>query len=69
MAQTPQQRRANAKFVKDQEARRGKSEEQLKKRTKEVQKSPISSVWLFVLGFIVFGGLFVEVLSRFFLGR
>lgn len=66
----------------------GKSEDQLKKRTKEVQKSPISPVWLcefsvccrhmvflltsaysVLLGFIVFGGLFVEVLSRFFLGR
>jgi hypothetical protein len=45
-AQTPQQRRANAKFVREQEARRGKSEDQLKKRTKETPKSPISPVWL-----------------------
>ncbi|KAK1760805.1 protein YSY6 [Echria macrotheca] len=69
MAQTPQQRRANAKFAKDNEARMGKSEDQLKKRTKDAPKSPISPIWLAVLAFIVFGGLFVEVLSRFFLGR
>lgn len=45
-AQTPQQRRANAKFAKDQEARRGKSSEELKKKSKVVQKSPISPIWL-----------------------
>lgn len=45
-AQTPQQRRANEKFQKEQEARRGKSEEQLKKKTKELVKSPISPMWL-----------------------
>jgi hypothetical protein len=45
-AQTPQQRRANAKFVKDQDARRGKSEAERHSRSKEVQKSPISPVWL-----------------------
>lgn len=45
-AQTPQQRRANAKFAKDQEARRGKSSEELKKKSKVVQKSPISPFWL-----------------------
>lgn len=45
-AQTPQQRRANLKFVKDQEARRGKSEEQIKKRAKDTPKSPISPIWL-----------------------
>ncbi|KAK4453267.1 hypothetical protein QBC34DRAFT_396799 [Podospora aff. communis PSN243] len=67
MAQTPQQRRANEKFQKDQEAKRGKSEEQLKKKTKEVVKSPISPLWLVLLGFVVFGGIVVEVFSRFFL--
>jgi hypothetical protein len=68
MAQTPEQRRRNAKFAKEQEARMGKSEEQLKKRTKEVSKSPISPFWLAVLGFIIFGGLVFEGLARF-LGR
>ncbi|KAK1829620.1 hypothetical protein QBC39DRAFT_356009 [Podospora conica] len=68
MAQTPRQRQANDKFLKDQEARRGKSEDQIKlKKTKEVLKSPISPMWLGLLGFVVFGGLVVEVFSRFFL--
>ncbi|KAM0457802.1 hypothetical protein ACHAPV_006347 [Trichoderma viride] len=65
-AQTLEQRRRNAKFVKDQEARRGKSEDQIKKRTKEAPKSPISMFWLVILGFVVFGGLVFEALSRFF---
>ncbi|PSR79196.1 hypothetical protein BD289DRAFT_442842 [Coniella lustricola] len=68
MAQTPQQRRANAKFVKEQEARRGKSSEELKKRNKEVVKSPISPVWLGLLAFVVFGGIIFEVLSRIIFG-
>lgn len=45
-AQTPQQRRANAKFFKEQEANRGKSREEIKKKTKEAFKSPISPLWL-----------------------
>ncbi|KAK4137629.1 hypothetical protein BT67DRAFT_115997 [Trichocladium antarcticum] len=67
MAQTPQQRRANLKFAKDQEARRGKSEDQLKKRVKVATKSPISPIWLILLAFVVFGGLIFEVISRIFL--
>ncbi|KAI1805490.1 hypothetical protein F4811DRAFT_515003 [Daldinia bambusicola] len=66
MAQTLEQRRRNAKFAKDQDARRGKSETEIKKRTKDVQKSPISPFWLGILGFIVFGGLIFELLSRIF---
>ncbi|KAI0123101.1 hypothetical protein BJ170DRAFT_643346 [Xylariales sp. AK1849] len=66
MAQTPQQRRANAKFVKEQDARRGKSEGEIKKREKAVQKSPISPIWLILLGFVVFGGVVFEVLQRVF---
>ncbi|KAI0024355.1 hypothetical protein F4780DRAFT_775748 [Xylariomycetidae sp. FL0641] len=65
-AQTPEQRRRNAKFAKDQDARRGKSESDLKKRTKDVAKSPISPFWLLILGFVVFGGLIFEVISRIF---
>ena len=45
-AQTLEQRRRNAKFAKEQEARMGKSEDQLKKRTKETPKSPISPFWI-----------------------
>ncbi|KAB5563279.1 hypothetical protein GE09DRAFT_1219843 [Coniochaeta sp. 2T2.1] len=66
-AQTPQQRRANAKFFKEQEANRGKPREEIIKKKKETFKSPISPLWLGVLGFIVFGGLIFEVLSRLFL--
>ncbi|KAK3905429.1 hypothetical protein C8A05DRAFT_30775 [Staphylotrichum tortipilum] len=66
MAQTPQQRRANLKFAKDNESRMGKSEDQIKKRVKDAPKSPISPIWLILLGFVVFGGLIFEVLSRIF---
>ncbi|KAK4143798.1 uncharacterized protein C8A04DRAFT_28585 [Dichotomopilus funicola] len=67
MAQTPQQRRANLKFAKGNEARMGKSEDQIKKRVKDTPKSPISPIWLVLLGFVVFGGLIFEVISRIFL--
>ncbi|KAI2779506.1 hypothetical protein F4815DRAFT_473339 [Daldinia loculata] len=66
MAQTLEQRRRNAKFAKDQDARRGKSETDVKKQTKGVRKSPISPFWLGILGFIVFGGLIFELISRIF---
>ncbi|KAK3358260.1 hypothetical protein B0T24DRAFT_540732, partial [Lasiosphaeria ovina] len=39
-AQTPQQRRANLKFAKEQDARRGKSEDQIKKKVKECKSRP-----------------------------
>ncbi|KAI5924318.1 hypothetical protein F4810DRAFT_709653 [Camillea tinctor] len=65
-AQTLEQRRRNAKFAKDQDARRGKSENDIKKRNKEVAKSPISPFWLGILAFVVFGGLIFEVISRIF---
>ncbi|KAI3323083.1 hypothetical protein HD806DRAFT_497865 [Xylariaceae sp. AK1471] len=66
MAQTLEQRRRNAKFVKEQDARRGKAETDIKKKSKEVSKSPISPFWLGILAFVVFGGLLFEVISRFF---
>ncbi|KAI1131990.1 hypothetical protein F5Y10DRAFT_232451 [Nemania abortiva] len=66
MAQTLEQRRRNAKFAKDQDARRGKAETDIKKRSKDIPKSPISPLWLGVLGFVIFGGLLFEVISRIF---
>ncbi|KAF4978691.1 hypothetical protein FZEAL_4960, partial [Fusarium zealandicum] len=66
MAQTPEQRRRNARFAKGNENRMGKSEDQIKKRVEKVTKSPISMFWIVILGFIVFGGLVFEALSRFF---
>ncbi|ROW09197.1 hypothetical protein VPNG_05665 [Cytospora leucostoma] len=68
-AQTPQQRRANLKFAKQNEAKMGKSEEEVKKLAKkETAKTPISPLWLGLLGFVVFGGIIFEVLSRIFFG-
>ncbi|KJZ75560.1 hypothetical protein HIM_05023 [Hirsutella minnesotensis 3608] len=66
MAQTLEQRRRNAKFAKDQEARMGKPDDLTKKRVKEMPKSPISMFWLAILGFVIFGGLAFEALARFF---
>ncbi|KAG5941880.1 hypothetical protein E4U53_007323 [Claviceps sorghi] len=66
MAQTLEQRRRNAKFAKEQESRMGKSDDQIKKRVKETYKSPISPIWIAILGFIIFGGLLFEGLSRMF---
>ncbi|KAK8017627.1 hypothetical protein PG993_013953 [Apiospora rasikravindrae] len=68
MAQTPEQRRRNAKFAKEQEARRGKSETDIKKHEfkKTVAKAPISPIWLILLAFVVFGGLIFEVIQRIF---
>ncbi|EJP63854.1 secretory pathway protein YSY6 [Beauveria bassiana ARSEF 2860] len=63
-AQTPEQRRRNAKFAKDQESRMGKSIDQIKKREKAVQKPTISPFWIVLLAFVVFGGLIFEVIAR-----
>ncbi|KAM3437461.1 hypothetical protein MY4824_003820 [Beauveria thailandica] len=64
MAQTPEQRRRNAKFAKDQENRMGKSIDQIKRREKTVQKPSISPFWIVLLAFVVFGGLIFEVIAR-----
>lgn len=64
MVQTPEQRRRNLKFARSQDARRGKSEAEIKKHTKNTVKSPVSPIWLGILGFVVFGGLVFELLSR-----
>ncbi|KAL2068673.1 hypothetical protein VTL71DRAFT_15011 [Oculimacula yallundae] len=65
MAQTPEQRKRNAKFTKEQNAKRGKPAQELQK--KQSFKSPVSPMVLGILGFVVFGGLLFELLSRFFL--
>lgn len=64
MAQTPQQRAANAKFAKSEQAKRGKPQGQVKR--KEEFKSPISKGWIAVLAFVVCGGLIFELLRMFF---
>ncbi|TVY64175.1 hypothetical protein LSUE1_G008158, partial [Lachnellula suecica] len=63
-AQTPEQRKRNAKFAKEQTAKRGKPASEIKK--KQDFKSPISPFWLGILAFVVFGGLIFEALSRIF---
>ncbi|KAG0124392.1 hypothetical protein HOY82DRAFT_573151 [Tuber indicum] len=63
MAQTPQQRKANEKFAKREEAKRGKPEKSVKKQK---FKSPISQGWLMVIGFAVFGGIVFELIRMFF---
>ncbi|RYO87346.1 hypothetical protein DL762_004276 [Monosporascus cannonballus] len=65
-AQTLEQRKRNAKFAKEQELRRGKSEAEIKKRVKDAPKSPISPFWLGIFAFIVFGGLVFEIIARVF---
>jgi len=60
MAQTPQQRKANAKFAKAQDSARGKPESAIKKKDKA--KPPISKGWVLLLVFVVCGGVVFEVL-------
>jgi len=61
MAQTPQQRRANAKFAKTEEKKMGKPESLTKK--KEKVKPPVSRAAIIVLAFVVCGGIIFELLK------
>jgi hypothetical protein len=63
--QTPQQRRANAKFAKAEEDKRGKPVQEKVKRS-VAGKSPISAGWLILLAVIIIGGIFVELLRMWF---
>ncbi|KFY16997.1 hypothetical protein V492_00962 [Pseudogymnoascus sp. VKM F-4246] len=64
-AQTPQQRKSNQKFAKENTAKMGKPEGALKKKQQSF-KSPVSPIWLVLLAFVVFGGLIFELISRIF---
>ncbi|KAJ5355325.1 uncharacterized protein N7496_012537 [Penicillium cataractarum] len=59
MAQTPQQRRANERFAKNEAAKRGKGPSVSK--PKQQNKSPISTSWVVILAFVVCGGLILEL--------
>ncbi|KAJ5085619.1 hypothetical protein N7532_010390 [Penicillium argentinense] len=59
MAQTPQQRRANERFAKNEAAKRGRGSTI---KPKQVTKSPVSAGWVVVLAFVVCGGLLLELL-------
>ncbi|TKA72305.1 hypothetical protein B0A55_07157 [Friedmanniomyces simplex] len=61
MAQTPQQRRANAQFAKAEETKRGKPAAAIKKKSEKVEKAPISKGWLYLLLFVVCGGIVFEL--------
>lgn len=60
MAQTPQQRRANEAYARAEANKRGKPQSEVKRKEKP-QKSPISPVWLYLLLFVVCGGVFFEL--------
>ena len=67
MVQTPQQRRANEAFAKSEAAKRGRPQTEVerlaekKKAAKlQAQKSPVSKVWLYMLLFVIVGGLVFE---------
>ncbi|KAM0701239.1 hypothetical protein Q7P35_011600 [Cladosporium inversicolor] len=73
MVQTPQQRRANEAYAKSEAAKRGKPQtevERIMERKKAskigAQKSPVSKVWLYMLLFVVCGGLLFEGLRLIF---
>ncbi|QDS67616.1 hypothetical protein FKW77_004177 [Venturia effusa] len=66
MAQTPAQRKANAKFARTEEQKRGLPESLRKKPTKENFKSPLSKGWIALLAFVVCGGIIFELLRMFF---
>ncbi|KAI5779483.1 hypothetical protein EDC01DRAFT_670266, partial [Geopyxis carbonaria] len=58
MVQTLQQRKANEKFAKREERRKGKPDSESKKG--EQTKSPVSGIWLYLLAFVVLGPLGFE---------
>ncbi|KAJ5114581.1 hypothetical protein NUU61_000340 [Penicillium alfredii] len=60
MAQTPQQRRANDRFAKNEAAKRGKAPAAAK--PKKNVKSPVSTSWVVILAFVVCGGLLLELM-------
>ncbi|KAL5392991.1 hypothetical protein PMIN06_006386 [Paraphaeosphaeria minitans] len=66
MAQTPQQRAANARYARREEGKMGKPVEERVKRTKQDFKSPIGKGWIIVLGFVLAGGAIFELLKLFF---
>jgi len=64
MAQTPQQRRANERYARQEAAKRGKPESAIKQKQKF--SSSISPIWIGVLVFVLCGGIIFELLRLFF---
>ncbi|EGP86095.1 unnamed protein product [Zymoseptoria tritici ST99CH_1A5] len=63
MVQTPQQRKANIAFARTQEKKMGRapSDTPVVAKKEKVQKAPISAGWLYLLLFVVCGGLVFEL--------
>ncbi|PGH18751.1 hypothetical protein AJ79_00164 [Helicocarpus griseus UAMH5409] len=59
-AQTPQQRRANERYAKQEATKRGRPETVIKAKPK--QKSPVPIVSVVILAFVLCGGFLFEVL-------
>ncbi|EMF10148.1 uncharacterized protein SEPMUDRAFT_127822 [Sphaerulina musiva SO2202] len=69
MAQTPQQRRANNAYAAREQKKMGAPQEVREslqaastKAAKKVEKAPISKGWLYLMVFVVCGGLIFELL-------
>ncbi|KAK0516799.1 hypothetical protein JMJ35_001402 [Cladonia borealis] len=63
-AQTPQQRKANERYARQEAAKRGKPESAVKHKQK--WDPPISKLWIGVLIFVLCGGIIFELLRLFF---
>ncbi|KAK4500477.1 hypothetical protein PRZ48_008666 [Zasmidium cellare] len=61
MAQTPQQRRANAAFARSEEKKMGKPVANLPSKKEKKEKAPISPFWVYMLIFVVCGGVLFEL--------
>ncbi|TQS39268.1 hypothetical protein Golomagni_00206 [Golovinomyces magnicellulatus] len=62
--QTPEQRKRNERFAKQQNAKRGKPA--VEPKTKLEFKSPLNPIVAGLLAFIIIGGLAFELISRIF---
>jgi len=63
MAQTPQQRKANERYAKQEASKRGKPESAVKQKPK--YKPPISPLWIGILVFVLCGGIIFELIRLF----
>ncbi|CAL8579689.1 hypothetical protein XPA_005423 [Xanthoria parietina] len=64
MAQTPQQRKANERYARQEAAKRGRPEAATK--DSKSAKSPVSPIWIGLLAFVLGGGVIFELLRLFF---
>lgn len=67
-AQTIQQRQANEKYARREENKRGKPETHSSRVKKQVEKSPIPKVYVYILLFLLLGGIVFELARLVFMG-